>query len=210
MKKKIKIIILFLLFLSLISCKSIDFNTLFSKTVEIECIDNDKKSYATGFFINENGLILTNRHVVDGFKDINVFVNNEVSYEAIIYDISNEYDLALLKIEYKSPYFKIEEHYEIGEELYSIGNPNGLGLSLYDGMVTSGIKTLHYQDEVLTLLQTNIEIYDGCSGGPVINHSSNVIGMNTLRIKDNGSYIPGVSYAIPGYVINEYLNGINY
>ncbi len=55
-------------------------------------------------------------------------------------------------------------------------------------------------------VQTNIEIYDGWSGGPVFNKKGNLLGIMTFRLKDEGAYILGMSIMIPSCVINEFIN----
>lgn len=211
--KKLSIVFMFIFIIVIVgSCNNkSNINVYLSKTVEIECEILGNKSYATGFFINNDGLILTNKHVVNNLGEeykINIRLNNNDIKDGIIYNVSNEYDLALIKIDYESNYFNIEEDFSIGDSVYSIGNPKGYGLTLYEGIVSSNLKKINYNNESILSIQTNIEIYDGCSGGPLINKDGNVLGIMTFRIKDNLNYIPGLSYGIPSKIINEYLNNI--
>lgn len=210
--KKIKIIFLIIVnMLLLISCnnKKEDINSYFSKTVEIECESLNNKGYATGFFINNDGLIITNKHVIEKFDNetkINIRLSNDEIKEGIIHKISDDYDLVLIKIDYESNYFKFEEEFNIGDNIYSIGNPKGYGLTLYNGIVSSNLKRINYDNESVLSIQTNIEIYEGCSGGPLINENGKILGIMTFRIKENMAFIPGISYAIPSKTIIEFLN----
>lgn len=206
------LLIAFLNLFLLISCNNKqNYESYLNKTVEIECEYNNTKSYATGFFINNDGLILTNKHVVNNLGEeykINIRLNNNDIKNGTIYNVSNDYDLALIKIDYECNYFNFEENFIVGDNVYSIGNPKGYGLTLYEGIVSSNLKIINYNNESILSIQTNIEIYDGCSGGPLINKDGNVLGIMTFRIKDNLNYIPGLSYGIPSKIINEYLNNI--
>ncbi len=209
--KKILFLIILMLGFILCSCRSNNYNLYFDKTVEIVCETYSGKSSATGFFVTNDGLILTNKHVVKKVTNedvINVRINSGDIKIGTIYDISNEYDLALIKIDYEGVYFKLNEKFNLGEKVYSIGNQMGYGLSLYEGIISSELKNIIYNDVSTLSLQTNIEIYDGCSGGPLFNTNGEVLGVMTFRIKDKNQNIPGISYAIPSKIINEYLRSV--
>lgn len=197
---------IFTLFLS--SCNKYNVDNELKKVVEIECIKSNGSLYATGFFINNEGLILTNKHVVNNLDNdctIKVRLENDDVKDAMVLDISNKYDLALIKIDYNSDYFTFCEKFKIGDKVHSFGNPKGYGITLYEGIISSTLKNVNYNDKSILAIQTNIEIYDGCSGGPLINENGSVVGIMTFRIKDNGSYISGLSFGIPSMIIDEYI-----
>ena len=215
MKKVLLLIISLINLINLSSCKNIDlYKDIVDKVVEITLESNTNKYYATGTIISNDGLILTNKHVIDN-KDEDTqisisFINDNNDYKATIFDVSNDYDLCLLKIDKKTSHFnKISTYISIGDKVYTIGNSNGYGLSYLDGIITSEYKNIIYNDTNILSIQTNIEIYDGSSGGPLYNTKGELLGIMTFRVKDNGMYVPGMSFALPSKCINEYLGRLN-
>ena len=210
-----KIFFLFLLgtVLFLSSCSSFDiYKDVIYKTVEIECQNEYLKSSATGTLISKDGHIITNKHVVQDFitnSTIKAVFINEEEYDAEIQYVSTEYDLCLLKIEKKTDCFsKWSEAFDVGQEVCTIGNSNGYGLALSKGIISSYYKNVIYKGESIFSIQTSIEIYDGSSGGPLFNTKGELLGIMTFRIRDNGAYIPGMSFAIPTKIIKEFIREI--
>lgn len=211
-----KIFFLFLIGLTcfLCSCSHLDiYKDVIYKTVEIDCQNEYLKSSATGTIISKDGLILTNKHVVKDFTTNSTikarFINEEENYAEIKY-LSEEYDLCLLKIEKETDCFSsFSEEFEVGEEVYTIGNSKGFGLAINKGIISSNYKKVIYKDESILSIQTSIEIYDGSSGGPLYNSKGELLGILTFRIRDNGTYIPGMSFAIPTKIIKEFIKGDN-
>ncbi|MDE7263420.1 MAG: serine protease [Anaeroplasmataceae bacterium] len=200
----------------LCSCSSFDiYNDAINKTVEIRCENEGLTSSATGTLISLNGLILTNKHVVNDFTEnssIKVSFINEEVYNAEIISISKMYDLCLLKIDKQTDCFsKLSEEFTIGKEVYTLGNPKGYGLALSKGIISSDYKNVIYKEESIFSIPTNIEIYDGSSGGPLYSTRGELLGIMTFRIRDNGTYISGMSFVIPTKIIKEFIgiyNGI--
>ena len=201
--------LLFIVFL-LISCTNeVDFLKYFSSTVEIICRNEEISAFATGTIISNDGKILTNKHVVSLFAEstINVKLNDEQMYEASIVRMSSEFDLALLKINASTKGFmNLQEDFKIGEEIYGIGNPQGLGLSLYKGIITSNYKKLNINNEKILSVQTNIEFDDGASGGPIFNQKGELLGIMTFRLKNINGYVPGVSFIISSISLKQFIN----
>lgn len=211
--KKAYFIILAVVSLFLFSCSTFDiYKNVVDKVVEIRCEAKNKTSSATGTLISKDGYILTNKHVIEDFtvqSSIKVSFINEEEYDAKISYISSTYDLCLLKIAKKTAYFsKMSEKFTIGEEVYTIGNAKGYGLALSKGIISSDYKNVIYKEESIFSLQTSIEIYDGSSGGPLYNTKGELLGIMTFRIRDNGTYIPGMSFAIPTKIIKEWIREI--
>lgn len=194
--------------LTLSSCKSIDVRDYFKKCVEITLIKEESIFKATGTLISDTGDILTNKHVVEGYlEDAEIYVYYEKEYiEASITKISEEYDFALLKIEKKTDYFyNISKDYSIGDEIYAIGNPSGLGLTLYKGIISSDLKYITIDNSSILSLSITIEFEDGCSGGPVFNHKGELIGIMTYRLINSMGYIPGISFILPADSIEQFI-----
>ena len=137
MLKRVLIFLLISLLPIISSCKSVDlYDDIINKVVEITCENELSKSYATGTLISNDGLILTNKHVIEGFNEESTisiyFINDDTTYKAYVYDKSNDYDLCLLKIDKKTDYFKnLSTNIDIADNVYTIGNSNGYGLAYY-------------------------------------------------------------------------------
>lgn len=183
------------------------------KTVEIRCYNsNDKTGYATGCIISGDGKILTNKHVImtDGepFATIEVRPYDSEEYiEAEILEISDKEDLALIKIVKETKYFfSLGDSVGGGESVYTIGNPNGFGLSFSEGKVASPLRFVDYNNVQIKTIQTSIIINEGNSGGALFNEKCELIGLISFRLRNSaGEVIQGVSFAIHYSVLAEFI-----
>lgn len=193
------------------------FNENILKVVEIKVSDDEQTwGYATGFFIDANGTILTNKHVAynsltnRNFNIIQVRLPTEDEwYEANVVKVSETDDLATIKIDKTNTnYFKLEENISNGESIYTIGNPNGFGLSFSSGVISSSERNVIYNEQTITAIQTSLVINEGNSGGPVFNSNGNLVGIISFRLKDKyGEVIQGVSFALPSSKVETFLKG---
>ena len=147
-------------------------------TVNVEKITGSK-SPGSGFFIDSEGTIVTNFHVIDLAQAISVEMDNGASYPVTeIVDFSNLYDLAILKIDVKDhPYLELaEKDARTGEQVYAVGSALGtLTGSFTGGMVSSTKRTYGEID----CIQMDAAISPGNSGGPLVNVYGEVVGINT-------------------------------
>lgn len=185
------------------------------KVVEIKTTNDENTwGYATGFFINNNGTILTNKHVVynastnSNYDKIQVrSADMDEWVNAQIFKVSETSDLAIIKIEKeKTPFFKIGKNIFNGQTIYTIGNPSGFGLSFTTGVVSSSEKNVIYNEQTIQTIQTSFVINEGNSGGPVFDKYGNLLGVISFRLRDNnGEVIQGVSFALPFSTINAFV-----
>lgn len=160
-------------------------------------------SSGSGCIINKNGTILTSSHVIDRSNNIEVTVANGEKYEALIIDKIDglSKDLALIKISPKHPLKTVKlgdsSNIKVGQKVLAIGNPFG-----FQGTLTQGI--VSRIDHRKNKIQTDAAINPGSSGGPLVNTTGEVIGINQAIYNpdDNVSNI-GIGFAIP---INEAKN----
>lgn len=189
------------------------YNDAIKKTVEIRCSNaEDKTGYATGCVVSDDGEILTNKHVVfsdDAFFDkIEVrFYNSDNYIPAVIAKISETDDLALLKIdEPTKDCFLIGRTVAGGEKVYTIGNPNGYGLSFSEGVVSSPLRYVKYKGETIKTTQTSITINEGNSGGPLFNAKGELVGVVTFRLRTvSGSILNGMSFALHNSIVGHFI-----
>lgn len=191
------------------------FNDNIEKTVEIRCSnDSEAWGYATGCFIDSEGAILTNKHVVksnnseNSYKFIEVRLAKSNSWgKAEVVKMSEGSDLAIIKIDSaKNKFFKLAKSAKNGEKIYTIGNPNGFGLSFSEGVISSSLREVTLHNESRMALQTDFVINGGNSGGPVFNSRGKLVGLMSFRLKDNmNDVIQGVSFAVPISEIIEFI-----
>ncbi len=158
------------------------------------------QSLGSGFLIDENGFILTNYHVISGSSRIQVTLSDQTQYYATAIDTDRSDDLALIKI---TPKRKVEslrlgdsDHLQVGQKVLAIGNPFGLEGTLTAGVVSSIGRAIDSEtDQRLEgMIQTDAAINGGNSGGPLLDSSGNVIGINTAIL---GRTNIGIGFASP-------------
>ena len=157
-------------------------------------------SIGTGFFITDTGYVITNAHGV--YKSVSAVVElrNSVRYNAQVVGFMLEEDLALLKIDPKEPVkavtFKEDAEIEVGEPITSISHPHGLKYTCTQGIVSAAGRKSHLSDINVTvdcLLQTDMSINPGSSGGPWFNVDGKVVALTTSRKGGSDNIAFGVS-----------------
>ena len=152
----------------------------------------------SGFIIDEEGIVITNNHVIQGASDIFVRVNGDEDYKAEVLGADAGMDIAVLKIKsdekFKPVKFGNSDKSRIGDWVIAIGNPFGLGGTVTAGIISARNRSIglsRYEDYI----QTDASINQGNSGGPLFNMSGDVIGINTAILGQSGSI--GIGFAIP-------------
>jgi serine protease Do len=170
-----------------------------------------QRSLGSGFIVDKDGTVLTNRHVVDGADEIIVSIGRQ-DYTAKLIGKDARTDVALLKIEPKGPLTVLSlgdsDQTEVGEWVMAIGNPFGLGgQSVTVGVVSYKGRAipLGVQGTSVDMIQTDAAINPGNSGGPLLNTRGEVIGINTLIITRGVPQSAGVGFAVPINVAKEIL-----
>lgn len=152
----------------------------------------------TGFVISRRGLVLTNQHIVDGLDEVygTFDHSNEKYILKVIYAGDDETDLCLLRIDSAQAFEYIplsKTPAKLGEEVTTIGNPRGIGLSVSKGFVS------RIGDE--GDLQLNIQLNPGNSGGPILNHDGQLVGIVSFLIEE----IQAMSFAIGIPQIEQFI-----
>jgi serine protease Do len=154
------------------------------------------RGVGSGFIISADGFVLTNAHVVDGADDVYVTLTDKREYKAKIIGVDKRTDVAVVKIEGSNlPRLTIGDpnKLRVGEWVIAIGSPFGL-----DNTVTAGIISAKARDtgDYLPLIQTDVAVNPGNSGGPLINMRGEVVGINSQIYSRSGGYM-GISFAVP-------------
>ena len=152
----------------------------------------------TGFIVSEDGIVLTNNHVIRNAKTINVSLNDRRQFKAKLLGNDSISDLAILKIDSDKPFpvakLANSEEMRTGDWVVAIGNPLGVGQTATVGVLSARGRSISDTSvELRDLLQTDAAINPGNSGGPLINLDGEVIGINTAIIRS----AQGIGFAIP-------------
>ena len=194
-------------------------------------ITGDQTVSGSGVFITDQGYILTNNHVVDGTNQVNIVLSDGTQEKASIVGTDQYSDIAILKTDGKVPAVATLGNSDLlnpGESVIAIGSP----LGNFKNTVTVGVVSATGRSidtgngyQIEGLIQTDAAINHGNSGGPLVNLAGEVIGINTLIVRNtnNGDVAEGLGFSIPvntaqviaqqiiqkGYFARPYI-GINY
>ena len=158
------------------------------------------QNLGSGFAINADGFIVTNYHVISGGRQIQVTLDDQTRYNARSLDIDRSDDLALIKIEPRKPlpYLPLgdSDKLQVGQKVLAIGNPFGLEGTLTTGVVSSIGRSIQSNESgrLEGMIQTDAAINGGNSGGPLLDSSGSVIGINTAILGQNNI---GIGFALP-------------
>lgn len=158
--------------------------------------DSPQASYGTGFVVDKSGLLVTNYHVVSDFvtepKKNKIFVMvNDAPLSAQVLAVDVVHDLALIRIDktFRSALKFASKSPNQGEPIYSIGQPEDLNMSIVSGTYNSEVAFGQYE-----IIHLSAPINGGMSGGPTVNQSAEIVGVNVSKLVDANN----VSFAVPG------------
>lgn len=209
-----------------------------ANTVEFTSRTMNGGKSGSGFIVSADGYIITNAHVVTYTQSIRTgigpsatirtqtavaeeitvnFANSENYFDVKVVAYDSDLDIAVCKM--TNPprnltYVNIADStiLEYAEPCVAIGNAQGYGLAVTEGIVSSPIQYINLSGKVATTsaIQHSAAINEGNSGGPLFNMYGMVIGMNTFKlIPDSEVGIDGMGFAIPSAVIKDFVNGLN-
>jgi serine protease Do len=155
-----------------------------------------QRGVGSGFITSADGYVLTNAHVVVGADEVYVTLTDKREFKAKVLGSDTRTDVALLKIDGSNlPVLKMGDsnRIRVGEWVVAIGSPFNL-----ENSVTAGIISAKSRDtgEYLPLIQSDVAVNPGNSGGPLINMRGEVIGINSQIATLSGAY-NGISFAVP-------------
>ncbi len=161
----------------------------------------------SGFIIDEEGIVVTNNHVIQGAEEIFVTVNGEKEYEVEIVGADPLSDIAVLKIKSDEKFLPVKfgdsDKARVGDWVIAIGNPFGFGGSVTSGIISARNRSIglsRYEDYI----QTDASINSGNSGGPLFDMNGDVIGINTAILGQSGSI--GIGFSIPSNSAKKVIN----
>jgi serine protease Do len=172
------------------------------------------KTNASGFIVDPSGIIVTNKHVIDGAFDIKAVLSDGTRLPAKLLAVAAMVDLAVVKVDANRPLPALKwgdsDALQVGDPVLTIGNPLGIGLSVSAGIVSALNRDIG-DTPFDNYIQTDAAINHGNSGGPLINDHGDVIGVDTALFnpEESGGFI-GIGFAIPAdtarFVIDRLLD----
>ncbi len=169
-----------------------------------------EQSLGSGAIIRDDGVIVTNSHVVQGMTEIAVQLADRREFSATLLLDDPKSDLAVLKIDPKGeklPVLAIDdaELPQVGDLVLAIGNPFGVGQTVTNGIVSALARTDVGITDYSFFIQTDAAINPGNSGGPLVDMDGDLIGLNTAIFSRSGSS-SGVGFAIPAVMVKQVVN----
>lgn len=178
----------------------------FNRQFEVEGV-------GSGVIFRSDGYIVTNHHVIDSAREIIVSLSDGNTVNGTLVGSDEMTDIAVVKVDAKDlPAAKFANSDEIlvGEPVVAIGNPMGLE---FQGTITTGVVSalnrtidIDYADRKLNLIQTDAAISPGNSGGALVNYDSEVIGINSAKMAQQG--VEGIAFAIPSNIVQNVVKEI--
>lgn len=168
----------------------------------ITAISTGGKSTGTGIIMSEDGYIITNYHVVSSAGAVEVLLTSGERYPAAQVGGDETSDLMVLKIDAEKltpAEFGSSDNLEVGDTVVAIGDPLGTELrgTMTDGIICGIQRDVLVEDRTMTLIQTNAALNSGNSGGPLVNMSGQVVGINTMKLSSQYTPVEGIGFAIP-------------
>lgn len=168
-------------------------------------------SLGSGFVVSKDGYVVTNNHVIDGADEIYVKFSNGREYRTKLVGTSPEVDIAVLKIDsnetFKPLEFANSDQVQIGQWSIAFGSPLGLNDSMTVGIVSAAGRSSLGIEEIENFIQTDAAINQGNSGGPLIDITGKVIGVNTAIYSQSGGSV-GIGFAIPANLVTTVKDSI--
>ncbi len=162
----------------------------------------------SGVIITSDGYIVTNNHVIAKADQLQVTLNNNKTYDAVLIGADPNSDIALIKIntENKLPYlaFGDSDNTKIGEWVLAVGNPFNLTSTVTAGIISAKARDLGRNQ---SFLQTDAAVNPGNSGGALVNTNGDLVGINTAITSQTGSYV-GYSFAVPSNIAKKVVEDI--
>ena len=192
--------------------------------VEVKAVTFDEEdtyeSFGSAVFVKDDGTLVTNAHVVTftlsqeivAFENIFIRLSTENDYRTVSlekYDL--EKDLAILKLSDTDCKFKAiklgdSSKLKFNDEVYAFGNLNKVGISLTKGVISNPKINVEYNELTREVIQSDLIIAEGNSGGALVDENGKLIGITTFRLKDTSNdTIYGICYSVPVNMVVEYI-----
>jgi S1-C subfamily serine protease len=170
-----------------------------------------QQGQGSGFVIDGEGHILTNFHVVEGARRVEVTTSDKKKYPAEIVGTDPQHDLAVIQIPSHSIQPAVlgdSKALVVGQKVFAIGNPFGLSGTMTRGIISSIRSVRGQRGFIDEAIQTDAAINPGNSGGPLLNSHAEVIGINSMILTGGAEQSAGIGFAIPINTAKAVLNDL--
>jgi putative serine protease PepD len=171
--------------------------------------EQEQKAQGSGFVVDSKGDIVTNEHVVDGAKSVSIRFWNGDTYKATVVGSDKSTDLAVVKVDAPSSILHPltvgdSSVLQVGDGVVAIGSPFGLEETVTSGIVSALHRSMQAPNRftINDSIQTDAAINHGNSGGPLLNSSGEVVGVNAQIAGDTGANV-GIGFAIPSNTVKK-------
>ncbi len=169
----------------------------------------------SGVIISTDGYIVTNNHVIDGAERLEITLNDNRTFDAVIIGTDETTDLALVKIDAEDlPVIPIgnSDALKIGEWVLAVGNPFGFTSTVTAGIVSAKARNISSITNgramgIESFIQTDAAVNPGNSGGALVNTNGELVGINTAIYSQTGNYA-GYSFAIPTSIVTKVITDL--
>lgn len=184
-----------------------DFNQRFG--MPRERIQN---SLGSGVIVRNDGIVVTNNHVIQNSDEITVVLSDRREFDAEIVGTDERTDLAVLRINNAPPDLPAlpigdADALEVGDLVLAIGNPFGVGQTVTSGIVSAVARSNVGVTDFRSFIQTDAAINPGNSGGALVTVDGSLVGINTAIYSQDGGSV-GIGFAIPTPMVRVVLNSI--
>jgi len=173
--------------------------------------ERQQQSLGSGVIVNGKGVIVTNRHVVEGADEIRVVLHDRREFDARILATDEKTDLAILKVETDNPLPALKladsDDLQVGDLVLAIGNPFGVGQTVTSGIVSALYRTGVGLAKLGAFIQTDAAINPGNSGGALVALDGRLVGINTAIFSKSGGS-NGIGFAIPSNMVRAVIRGV--
>ncbi|MDD3078040.1 MAG: Do family serine endopeptidase [Paludibacter sp.] len=172
-----------------------------------------QEASGSGVIISSDGYIVTNNHVIDKSKEIEVTLNDNRTFKAKLVGTDPNTDIALIKIDAeKLPVilFGNSDSLKVGEWVLAVGNPFNLTSTVTAGIVSAkarSINIINSKMPIESFIQTDAAVNPGNSGGALVNTRGQLVGINTAIASQTGSYA-GYAFAVPVSIVQKVVSDI--
>lgn len=164
-----------------------------------------RRALGSGFIVDSSGLLITNNHVVDGASQVRVTLSDGREFAGQVLGSDPKTDLAVIRIQGSASFKPVtwgdSDRIRVGESVFAVGSPFGLGNSVTAGIVSARGREIGagpYDD----FLQVDAAINSGNSGGPLFDANGRVVGVNTAMFSPSGGNV-GIGFAIPARIARQ-------
>lgn len=169
-----------------------------------------QESVGSGVIVRDDGIVVTNFHVINGMQEIKVVLNDRREFPARVLLGDERSDIAVLQLERVDgplPFLRIDDQEEqlVGDLVLAIGNPFGVGQTVTNGIISALNRTETGITDSGSFIQTDAAINPGNSGGALVDMDGDLIGINTAIFSRSGTS-SGVGFAVPASMVKRVVD----